>query len=307
MRPESEQMSAAGVTNKTVTIVVPAYNEEKAIERTVRELASHYPNYELLVINDGSTDRTEEILAGLPCRVVSHKPNRGYGATWKTGCREANGDLIVFFDGDGQFDVKDIDRLLRHHIGSGADMTSGARQRASHAPLLRQPGKFVLRQLAINLARTKIPDINCGMRVFDRKLLLRYLPLVPDTFSASTTTLLTFLKRRHVVEFVPVITTAREGTSSVSITRDGVRAIILIIRMITLFDPLWVFLPTSALLMLLGIIYSLVEALFAGGGVPVLGATVFLTGLLIFFMGILCDQVSAVRLQGLEREFRESR
>lgn len=281
----------------SVSIVIPAFNEEKSITKTVNALAERFPSYELLVVNDGSTDATSELLERLPCRVITHNPNRGYGATWKTGCRQAKGNILIFYDGDGQFDPADIERLLEQHLATGADMTSGARTKASHVPLLRMPGKYLLKALARHLARQDIPDMNCGLRAFNRQTLKAYLSLLPDGFSASTTSLLAFLKQKHRVEFVPIVTVAREGTSSVRLVHDGFGTLMLIIRIVTLFDPLFIFLPTSFLLMAAGLGYSVLVAAVSGLGVPVLGATIFLAGLTIFFMGILCDQVSATRLQ----------
>ena len=289
-----------------VSIVVPAYNEQQAIGKTVSDLAARYPEYELIVVDDGSTDQTGEILRDLPCQVITHDPNRGYGAAWKTGCRVAKGDIIVFYDGDGQFQVEDVGRLVTLHISTNSVMTSGARQRASHTPLLRMPGKYVLNLVAKHLSRMDIPDLNCGLRAFDRRTLCAYLSLLPDGFSASTTSMLAFLKRRHKVSFLPIVTKAREGRSSVKIMRDGFGALLLIVRMITLFDPLFVFLPTALAAIGVSIVYSAYHVIAYRLGVPVFGATLFLSGVLLFFMGILCDQVSATRLQGIERELDRS-
>lgn len=300
-KEESAISSRVDRSTQSVSIVVPVYNEEKVISKTVNALAERFPSYELLVIDDGSTDGTGKLLEGLPCRVIAHKPNRGYGATWKTGCMHAEGDIVVFFDGDGQFDPADVQRLLEHHLATGADMTSGSRTKASHTPVLRVPGKYLLKVLARHLARREIPDLNCGLRAFNRQRLKAYTSLLPDGFSASTTSLLAYLKQRHRVEFIPIVTVSREGTSSVRLVRDGLGTIMLIIRMITLFDPLFVFLPTSFVLMAAGLGYSLFVAMESGTGVPVLGATTFLAGLIIFFMGILCDQVSATRLQYIDQ------
>jgi glycosyltransferase involved in cell wall biosynthesis len=285
-----------------VSIIIPAYNEAAVIGEVVQSLHAAYPQFEIIVVNDGSTDATAEVLTSAPCRVITHNPNRGYGASWKTGCRAATTETIVFYDGDGQFDVADVGRLLDLHRSSGAQMTSGARQSGSHTPMLRMPGKAILKMVARHLSKSDIPDLNCGLRAFDRKLLRGHLSILPDGFSASTTSMLAFLKRRYKVSFLPIVTKAREGKSSVKIMRDGVAALLLIIRMITLFDPLNVFLPVATAFMGLGVLYSAFEAITSGLGVPVFGATLFLTGVLLFFLGILCDQVSATRLYNIERD-----
>jgi glycosyltransferase involved in cell wall biosynthesis len=294
------QLAATGTRQERVTIVIPAYNEEVAIEGVVTQLARHYPEFEILVVDDGSQDKTGEIAGGLPCRTVRHEVNRGYGATWKTGCREAAGDIIMFVDGDGQFDDDDVRRAIDTLVESKADMVSGARQRASHTPILRRPGKFLLAQLAAILVGQKIPDLNCGLRVVRRDMLIRYLHLLPDGFSASTTSLLLFLKRRYKVVFFPIVTKKRLGKSSVKALRDGFGTIMLMVSLIALFNPLRIFLPVSALLFVTSFVYSAYEAFAKGLGVPVLGAVLFIGGMLSFLMGVMCDQISAIRLERFE-------
>ncbi len=284
----------------TVTIVIPAYNEAGAIESVVRDLAARYPEHEIMVIDDGSSDETGKIVSGLPCKLVKHEVNRGYGAAWKSGCRAAESDLIVYYDGDGQFDADDVGVLIKRQAETGADMVSGVRQRKSDAPLLRQPGKWVLKVLANYLTRMKIPDLNCGLRIFKREKLLNYLHLLPNGFSASTTSMVLFLKRSYVVEFIPVITKQRIGKSSVRIIGDGMNTVILLIRLIALFEPLRIFVPISGYMMGLSVLYSFYEMVVSGLGVPVLGAVTFIGGLTIFLIGILCDQISAMRLERYE-------
>lgn len=296
METENRALPSAG----RVTIVIPAYNEEEAIAAVVTRLAAAYPEYRILVVNDGSSDRTGEVLQGLPCDVVTHEVNRGYGAGWKTGCRTATTDYILYYDGDGQFDVADVERMVTKGLAERADMVSGMRTKTSHTPLVRQPGKLVLKHLANYLARRDIEDLNCGLRLFRREVLLRYLHLLPDGFSASTTSMMIFLKRRYKVTFLPVVTSKRLGKSSVRILSDGMNTIMLMTRMIALFDPLRIFMPVSGALIVFSVLYSLIEAMVQGMGVPVLGATLFIGGLITFLMGIVCDQISALRLERFE-------
>lgn len=283
-----------------VTVVVPAFNEEEIIGEVVAELIQRYPEYEILVVNDGSSDRTAELVENLPCRLINHKVNSGYGSVWKTGCRHASGDVVVYFDGDGQFDPDDIEKVLDRFAETNADMVSGVRVKGTHTDFRRQPGKLVLREVANFLAKRKIPDLNCGLRAFNRTLLSRYLHLLPDSFSASSTSMLVFLKQGHKVEFQPLVVKKRAGTSSVNILRDGFSTLLLIVRIIALFDPLRIFLPISLVLIVVSILYSGYEIIRLSLGIPVLGAVLFIGGVLCFLLGILSDQISALRLERLE-------
>lgn len=284
------------LSDSSVTVIIPAYNEENAISGIIEELSAKHPSFEIVVVNDGSTDRTAEIVEGSKCRVLTHKVRRGYGACWKTAVPIARGTIIVFFDGDGQFNVADITRVLDLFILEGADLVSGKREKDSYAPMLRRPGKFILSILACYLVRRRIPDINCGLRVYRKDYLLSCLPLLPDGYSASLTSLLLFYYRNYEVQFVPITVKKSESVSSVRQVRDGFSIIMLMLRLIAVFNPLRIFLPPAFLLMIIAIFYSINEAVVNGLGIPVLGGIMFISGLLLFFMGILCDQISALRL-----------
>ena len=240
---------------------------------------------------------------GAGCRLIRHKVNKGYGASWKTGVLQARGDTVVFFDGDGQFEVGDVGRVVERLQSEDADIVFAVRRHGSQEPWLRRPGKAVLFAVANFLARRRIKDLNCGLRAVKRKILLRYLHLLPDGFSASTTSTLIFIKRGYQTSEVEITTRKRLGKSSVRIIKDGLNTMLLIIRIIALFDPLRIFVPVSLAVMAAATLYSLYEALHRGLGIPVLGATLFTGGLLIFFMGIVCDQISAVRLERFEDPF----
>lgn len=285
------------MTAQDCSIVIPAFNEEAAIAQTIRGLREQYPAAEIIVVNDGSKDQTAALAAQEDCILINHRTNRGYGASWKTGVKNASRDLVCFFDGDGQFDFEDVGRVINHLHEKDADMVSGSRTKDSHAAVSRKPGKIVLHALANYLAQRKLPDPNCGLRVFRREDLENYLGLLPDGFSASLTSLLLYHRRGHLVEFLPITVKEREGTSSVRQFRDGFNIILLMLRLISLFDPLRIYLPVSLTLVALSIIYSSIKIFSDGLGVPVLGAVVFIGGMLCFFLGIIGDQISALRLE----------
>lgn len=289
-----------------LSVLIPAFNESAGIRTVVEGVLRHHPGAEVIVCDDGSTDGTMNALEGVPVRVVRHRGNRGYGATWKTLAEHATRRTIIYFDGDGQFDPADITRLVDAFDKGGHDLVSGSRTAGSGQPIARRPGKWLLHRFANWFAPTLIPDVNCGLRVFDREAFLPYLSLLPDGFSCSTTSLLAYLSTGRDVGFVDISVRRRIGTSSVRMFRDGFGTLLLILRLTVLLNPMRVFLPTSLLFLVTGVLYSAWEALTSGLGVPVLGATLVINGVVVFLFGLLSDQVSALRLERLRLRPRES-
>jgi glycosyltransferase involved in cell wall biosynthesis len=279
-------------TVRAATIIVPALNEADAIGLVVRDLAALYPEYEILVIDDGSSDNTGEIAEAAGARVVRHSWNKGYGASLRTGCRLAHGAVIVCFDGDGQHNPQDVKRLVEE-IGP-YDMVVGSRSTDSYEPLIRRPGKFLLSTFANFLAGVKIPDVNSGFRAFKRDVILRYLHLMPSGFSFSTTSTFAMLKSGRPVKWVPISVKKRIGTSSVSQIRHGLQTLLLMVRLTTLFEPLKVFLPISATFMLVAIGFLLAN-LYAGRNVPQTSVIMSVSSIMVFLMGLVIDQVAALR------------
>ncbi len=294
------------MSGKELSVLIPAFNEAGGIYAVVESVLAHQPQAEIIVCDDGSTDGTSDALAGLPVQIVRHRVNRGYGAAWKTLTTHATRHTIVFFDGDGQFDPADIARLAAEKSGSGADMVSGLRESGAGSPLRRRPGKWFMKRFAIWLTGQQIPDVNCGLRLVDRVAFMRFLPLLPDGFSCSTTSLLAYLASGREVRFLTIDVRRRTGSSSVRIVRDGLRSLLLILRMTVLFSPLRVFIPIASALLSIGIAYSLIEALRLGLGIPVLGATLVINGLLVFLFGILTDQVVSLRRDRLQLDIPDS-
>ena len=278
--------------NKTVevSIVIPAYNEEKSVGEMLSGLIELYPDFEIIVIDDGSTDNTYNIIKGLSVKTIRHSFNKGYGASIKTGIRAASGNFIATMDADGQHDPKDILKLIEK-IG-GCDMVVGERGEGSHKPFWRQHGKKVISWAANSLSRTYIPDLNSGLRIFKKDIALKYIHLLPNGFSLSTTMTIAFLRDGYNIEYVPITVKKRSGKSTVNLF-DGLRALLLVIRLITLFSPLRIFLPMSLIIFIPGVCLLIID-LFHTNIQDVTILTI-LTGLLIFFFGLIVDQMAHIR------------
>ncbi|MFT7485076.1 MAG: glycosyltransferase involved in cell wall biosynthesis [Candidatus Paceibacteria bacterium] len=238
-----------------MTVVVPAYNEEKGIEGVVERLCSldlGVPTT-ILVVNDGSTDGTSAKLEALKerfpaLRVVEHRHNRGYGAALKTGFGLATTDVVVITDADGTYPVDRIPDLLER-IDAGFDMAIGARVGADvHIPLIRRPAKAALRHLASFLAGSTIPDLNSGLRAFRRDFVLEYRPILPNGFSFTTTITLAAMTNGHPVDYLKINYAHRSGSSKIRPIRDTLGFTALIIRTVLYFNPLKVFYPLTLML-----------------------------------------------------------
>lgn len=288
-----------------VSIVIPAYNEEKAIGTTLDAVlgavSGRHRRYQVIVVDDGSEDKTAEVAASKGVTVVPHRRNRGYGASLKSGTLSARGDIVLFYDADNQFEPEDIERMITE-LGDH-DAALGARTSGSHAPFSRRGGKKVLGWLANYLARTRIPDLNCGLRAIRRDVLLDYLHLLPNGFSASTTTTLVLLKEGHDVRFVPITVKKRIGKSTVKPIKDGVDTALLIVRLTTLLDPFRVFGPVSGVFFLFGVVWG-TYYIRLGRGLSVASLFMLVSSIIIFFFGLLADQVASMRR---ERRYSERR
>lgn len=279
-----------------VSVVIPAYNEAASIAAVVREVSDRLQEsgrpFEIFVVDDASTDSTGELARREGATVLVHPHNKGYGGSLKDGVRAAQHPIILFYDADGQFEAADIETMLSHV--PLYDMATGWRDSRSHVPKDRILGKKLLGQVANYLARQQIPDLNCGFRAVRRDVLMRYLHLLPDGFSASTTTTLLLLKQGHPVRWVPTVVRERLGESTVRPIQDGLRTVLLIVRLITLLDPFRVFFPASALLAVAGLIWA-VPYLAMGHGLSVGALFLLVSALIVFFFGLVVDQVAAMR------------
>ena len=276
----------------TVTVVIPACNEAGAIGTVVRELLSLAAWGEILVVDDGSKDETGAEAEAAGARVIRHPYNKGNGAAVKTGIRAATGEYVLIMDGDGQHQPADALRLVGR-LGE-YDLVVGARSGATQAGPTRRVGNTVLNWLASYLAQRDIPDLTSGFRAARTACLREFLHLLPNGFSTPTTTTLAFLRAGYNVGFEPVDARERIGTSKIRLTRDGPRFLLIILRVITIFSPLRVFLPIAAVFFLLGAGYA---AWTIVRYLQVTDSSVLLITLavLIFLVGLVSEQIAALR------------
>jgi len=272
-----------------VSVVIPAYNEEDAIGDVVAAARSRAAWREVLVVDDGSGDRTGERAQAAGARVVRHPYNKGNGAAVKTGIREAQGEVVLLLDADGQHDAE---AMLRLTAPVGVfDMVIGARSFADQ-PLMRALGNTVFTTLASWLTGRTIPDLTSGFRAAKRERLLEILHLLPNGFSYPTTSCLAFLKAGHNVAFEPIQARTRVGTSKIRVARDGVKFLLIILKIVTLYSPLKVFFPIAALSFVLGVVYGLWNvAQF--GKIPMGSALLIQLAVVVFLFGLISEQIAA--------------
>ncbi|MCC6355906.1 MAG: glycosyltransferase family 2 protein [Verrucomicrobiae bacterium] len=275
-----------------ITVLIPAFNEEGALESTIRAIlacARVAEDFEVIVIDDGSKDRTAEVAARLPVTLVRHPVNRGYGSSLISGMRRAKHDWIMIADADGTYPLEDIPRLLAE--AKVADMVVGARTGSEvHVPLLRRPGKWIITRLAEYLSQTRIPDLNSGFRIFRKEAAMRFISLYPEGFSFTTTITLAFMTNGYHVVFVPINYHKRVGKSSIKPLRDFTGFFILIIRICACFRPLNVFIPPALFFLAAGIGKGIVD--YVGQGhLGLLAIAAALTGVQMIFIGLLADLI----------------
>jgi glycosyltransferase involved in cell wall biosynthesis len=272
-----------------VSVVIPAFNEEDGIAAVVTGALARAAWREVLVVDDGSTDRTAERAAGAGARVVRHPYNKGNGAAVKTGIREARGEVVLLMDADGQHDPEDMTRLVEP-IGIH-DMAIGARA-ARDQTLVRALGNAVFKALASWLTGRPIPDLTSGFRAARRDCLLDVIHLLPNRFSYPTSSCLSFLKAGYNVAFVPIRARPRVGRSKIRAVHDGVRFLLIILKIVTLYSPLKVFFPLSALALFVGTAYGAVNV-WLRGKIPMGSALMIQLAVVVFLFGLISEQIAS--------------
>ncbi len=278
---------------KNFSIVIPAKNEEQGLALTLPKLRDMYPEAEIIVVNDGSSDSTVEVCEAAGVQVVSHPYSKGNGAAIKTGARTARGEFLVFMDGDGQHDPADIEKLL-YKIEEGYDLVVGARSgRSSQASMARWSANSLYNFLASWMVNQRIEDLTSGFRAVNREKFLSFLYLLPNGFSYPTTSTMAFFRAGYSVGFVDIEVSQRLGKSHISLVRDGVRFFLIIFKIGTLYSPLKVYFPMSVLLAGLGVLNYALNFL-ASGVLRFTNMTTLLLlgGVIVFLMGLLSEQLT---------------
>jgi glycosyltransferase involved in cell wall biosynthesis len=281
--------------NVKVSIIIPVFNEASTIGGLVQKIKMLNPEYEIIVINDGSGDDTAAVAGKSGATVYSHPYNIGNGAAIKSGIRVARGDVLVFMDGDNQHEPEDIAKLLDHF--PAYDMIVGARSMGSHASWTRALGNKFYNWLASYVAKFPIKDLTSGFRAVKADIARNFIYLLPNTYSYPTTLTLGVLRNGGSVKYVPIKMLKRKtGKSNISLLRDGVRFFMIISRISTLYSPMRVFLPVSFLMFLLGManyIYTFIaERRFTN-----MSALLFVTSILIFMMSLISEQICQMRFE----------
>ncbi len=294
----ARQSTGLGSEIGGVSVVIPAYDEETAIVEEIthlRRVMTALPlEHEILVVDDGSTDRTAELAAQAGARVIPHPENRGYGAALKTGIRQARFPTIVITDADGTYPAEAIPAMLEKAVAY--DMVVGARTGDSVAdPFVRRPAKWALQRLASYLAERRIPDLNSGLRVLKKPIVERFEHILPSGFSFTTTITLAMLCNGYLVWYHPIDYRPRVGDSKIR-ALDAYQFFLLIVRTIVYFNPLRIFLPIGAILFAAAC-GKFVYDVFAGNisDTTVLG---FLGAIVVWAIGLLSDQIARAGLGG---------
>ena len=279
--------------NQPISIVLPAKNEAEGLSQLLPKLRLAFPDAEIFVVNDGSTDDTAAVALAAGAAIVSHPYAKGNGAAIKTGARHATGDIIVFMDGDGQHRPEDIPRLLAK-LDEGYDMVVGARvSRKSQAGLHRAAANGFYNRFAIWMTGHEVLDLTSGFRVVKADLFKRFLYLLPNGFSYPTTITMAFFRSGYSVAYEPIEVDKRIGKSHIRLWRDGVRFLLIIFKIGTLFSPLKLFLPISLAFFTTGFGYYAYTFLTSSRFTN-MSALLFITSVLVFLIGLVSEQITAL-------------
>lgn len=271
---------------------MPAKNEAAAIENTVSKAKTMFPDAEIIVVDDGSTDETAALAEGAGARVVQHPISLGNGAAIKSGARAAGGEILVFMDADGQHTAAEITALLEK-LGSGFDMAIGARDSGSHANVGRLFANGLYNGIASALCGHRIPDLTSGFRAARATLFKQFLHLLPNGFSYPTTITMAFLRSGYPIDFVPIKAAKRVGKSHIRPIRDGLRFLIIIFKVVTLYSPLKIFVPTSAVFFMTGLGYYIYTYVTIGRFTN-MSLLLFSASVIVFLIGLISEQITAL-------------
>ena len=285
------------------SIVIPAKNEAPGLSKLLPELRKLVKETQILVVDDGSTDDTQKICRQYNIQTIRHIHTKGNGAAIKTGARAAKEDFIVFMDADGQHDTKFIPSLLKK-IDQGADMAVGARNGNSQANMGRMAANRFYNFLASWMVEENVEDLTSGFRAVDRKKFLEFIDLLPNGFSYPTTITMSFFRAGYNVAYVPIQAAKRIGKSHINIKKDGIKFLLIIFKIGTLYSPLKIFIPVSAGLFLTGLFYYLYTYITWHRFTNMSGL-LFTTSITVFLMGLVAEQINNLQYSLLSKNRKE--
>lgn len=273
--------------------MLPAYNEELAIGKVIEDVRRSLSNvsyeFEILVIDDHSGDRTAEIAKSLSARVIRRPFTGGSGSSRRTGILNAEGEIIVMLDADGSYEASDIPKLIEFF--PEYDQVNGARtSEQGTLKLLRTPAKWFLRRLACYLTKTHIPDLNTGLKAFKKSVMMNYLWVLPDGFSCVTTMTLAFLTNGYAVKYIPTTYHKRIGKSKFHPVKDSLNYLSTIVRMVMYFRPLRIFMPTAVGLFIFAIVKSILSLVYTAT-LQESDIIIFMAAIMIFSLGLIADLI----------------
>jgi glycosyltransferase involved in cell wall biosynthesis len=283
------------VSGCELSIIVPVFNEAVTLPTLIEKIRGlRLPRAEIIIVDDGSTDGSAEIALNAGASVIRHPYNIGNGAAVKSGIRAARGKLILLMDGDGQHKPEDIPKLLAEC--SNYHMVVGARAKGSKLRFHRYAANLLYNLLASYVTKFKIQDLTSGFRILTRREALRFIDLLPNTFSYPTTLTMAFLRSGFTVKYVPIQSLYRAGQSKISLVTDGIRFLLIISKIATLFSPLRVFLPVSVFFFFAGAsnyLYTyMTQRRFTNMSVFMLT-----TAVIIFMLGLISEQIALLRME----------
>jgi glycosyltransferase involved in cell wall biosynthesis len=280
-----------------ISIVIPAYRESGIIETVIASIHRLLPDAEIIVVDDGSDDGTGEAARNAGALVYTHPYNIGNGAAVKTGIRMATGDLVVLLDGDGQHNPEDIPRLLAE--AEKNDMVVGARDSRTHANLFRKYANTCYNFLASFITKRKVMDLTSGFRIVHKKTAMRYLYLLPNTFSYPTTITLSYLHSGRSICYIPIQAAKRTGKSKIRPISDGFQFLLIIIKITTLYSPMLVFLPISLFFMIAGL-FNYCYTYVLTQRFTNMSALLLISSVMIFMLGLISEQITQLRYDRVE-------